>query len=238
MTGVFFGCTLLLQEDLKRSLETFLNKINLDYEPIGIDECCGIPLILSGFIDEAKKHGEKVLKKLKDKNIDKIITHCPHCYTAFKHEYPEKLDINHNIPVFHFTQFVWDLIKNGRIKLEKKVNLKIVYHDPCYIGRQGDQIFEEPRSILNCINGITLVEFEMNRDASTCCGGGGLLRAVYPKLSLEVSKEKIELQAKPLGVDAIVSCCPFCDVNLKEGVEELKTDIKVYDIVNMLEEAL
>lgn len=238
MKGVFFGCTLLLQEELRNSLENFLKKINLDYEPIGVDECCGIPLILSGFIDEAKIHGNKVIKKIYEKNIDTIITHCPHCYTAFKHEYPEKLGIKHNIPVFHFIQFVWDLIKDGKVRLEKQVNLKVVYHDPCYIGRQGDKIFEEPRNILNSINGLKLFEFELNQEKSTCCGGGGLLRAVYPKISVEVAKEKIELQARPLGVDAIVSCCPFCDVNIKEGANELKTDIKVYDIVNILEEAL
>lgn len=238
MKGVFFGCTLLLQEELKKSLENFLRKINLNYEPIGVDECCGIPLILSGFVEEAKEHGKRVLNKFKDKNIDTIITHCPHCYTAFKKEYPEKLGIQHNIPVYHFTQFIWDLIKNGKIKLEKELNLNVVFHDPCYIGRQGEKIFEEPRNILNHVKGIKLKEFELNKDASTCCGGGGLLRAVYPKLSVEVAKEKIELQTKPLGVDAIVSCCPFCDVNLKEGANELKTEIRVLDIVNILEEAL
>jgi len=238
MTGVFFGCTLLLQEDLKRSLESFLKKINLNYEPLGIDECCGIPLILSGFTKEAREHGIKIANKFKEKNIDKIITHCPHCFTAFKHEYSEKLGINMNIPVFHLTQFVWDLMKDGRLKTKREVNLKVVYHDPCYTGRQGDKIFEEPRNILNSIKGINLVEFDLNRDNSTCCGGGGLLRAVYPKLSVEVAKEKIELQSTGLGVDAIVSCCPFCDVNLKEGADELKTKIKVYDLVNILEEAL
>jgi Fe-S oxidoreductase len=129
------------------------------------------------------------------------------------------------------------LIRKGELKIKKEFNRKVVYHDPCYLGRQGDGIYDEPRNILKSIQGLEILEFEQNRDKSTCCGGGGLLRAFLPKLSVEVAKEKIELQT-PQNVDGIVSCCPFCDINLKEGADEIKTKIKVYDLVNILEEAL
>lgn len=238
MLGVFFGCTLLLQQDLKKSLEDFLKKAGVKYLPIGMDECCGIPLILSGYTEEAKSHARKIRNRMKKRKITTLVTHCPHCYTAFKHEYPEKLHVSVPFKVLHFSQFAWNLIKKGKIKPKKRMDLKVVYHDPCYIGRQGDEIYEESRNILKSIPGVKLAEFESNRDKATCCGGGGLLRAVLPRLSVEVAKEKIELQALPLNIDAVVSCCPFCDTNLKEGAEELKDSVKVYDLVNILEESL
>jgi Fe-S oxidoreductase len=239
MLGIFYGCTLTMQEDLKNALTTFLDKAKVSYIPIGTDQCCGIPLIISGNIEKAKGYGKKVKQTLESKGIKTLVTNCPHCYTAFAHEYQEVLGIEMPFKVRHFSQFVLDLIKEGKIKLSKDVKLKAVYHDPCYIGRQCGQIYEEPRQVLRSIQGIDLKEFALNREESTCCGGGGLVRAVLPRLSVEIAKEKLELQALPLGVDSVISACPFCYINIKEGAEELKEPpLKVYDLIQILSEAI
>lgn len=239
MLGIFYGCTLILQEDLKNALVTFLEKAKVSYIPLGTDQCCGIPLIISGNIDKAKGYGKKVKQTLEVKNIKTLVTNCPHCYTAFAHEYGEVLGIEMPIKVRHFSQFVLDLVCEGKIKLSKDVKLRAAYHDPCYIGRQSGQIYEEPRTVLRSIPGVDLKDFELAREESTCCGGGGLVRAVLPRLSVEIAKEKLELQAVPLGVDSVISACPFCYINIKEGAEELKEHpFKVYDLVQVLAEAV
>ena len=239
MVGIFYGCTTMIEESLRKALETFLKKTGIEHERLGIEQCCGIPLILSGSVKEAKEHAKKMIEQISTKNIDTLVTSCPHCYTAFSHEYPELLGIEVPFKTLHFSQFAWDLIEKGKIKPSKKVNLKLTYHDPCYIGREGSDIYDEPRNVLKSIPGIELREMDFNHKQTTCCGAGGLLRAVLPKLSVEIAKEKIEFQVVPLGVDGIVSSCPFCYLNLKEGAaEHTDNGVKAYDLVQLLVESL
>ncbi len=239
MVGIFFGCTTMIEESLRQALETFLEKAGIEYERLGVDQCCGIPLILSGSIDEAKQHAERVVEQIKTKGVDRLVTSCPHCYTAFSHEYPDMLGIDVPFQTLHFSQFARELIREGKIKPSKKVALKLTYHDPCYIGRKGDDIYDEPREVLMAIPGVELVETNFNRRETTCCGAGGLLRAVLPKLSVEIAKEKIESQVVPAGAEGVVSSCPFCYLNLREGAAEFTDkEVGAYDLVQLLVESL
>ncbi len=239
MVGIFFGCTTMIEEGLRKALEAFLDKSGIDHLKLGTDQCCGIPLILSGSIEEAKEHGQKVVEQINSESVDRLVTSCPHCYTAFSHEYPDVLDVEVPFQTLHFSQFARELIKEGKIKPSKRVALKLTYHDPCYIGRKGDGIYDEPREVLSSIPGIELVEMDFNRKQTTCCGAGGLLRAVLPKLSVEIAKEKIESQVLPVGARGIVSSCPFCYLNLREGTAELTDgEVGAYDLVQLLVESL
>jgi len=235
--GIFYGCTTRANPRLKGNLDKVLEKMGEEVIPMGLDICCGAPLILAGYMEEAKKQAKKVVETIRAKGIDTLITPCPHCFTIIGKEYSELLDVSiEGISVLHITQFVADVIKNGKLKIKNEVKKKISYHDPCYIGRQGPGIYDEPREILSAIPGIELIEPELTKEESTCCGGGGLLRAYLPRLSVEVSKEKMENQFSPLGVDTVVSACPFCFLNLAEGAEG--TGIEVNDILEILVKAL
>lgn len=239
MLGIFFGCTTMIEENLRKALETFLEKTGIEHERLGTDQCCGIPLVLSGSIEEAKQHARRVVEQTKAKNVHKLVTSCPHCYTAFSHEYPDLLGIEVPFQTLHFSQFARELIKDGKIKPSKRVALTLTYHDPCYLGRKGNDIYDEPRQVLLAIPGIQLKEMGFNRRQTTCCGAGGLLRAVLPKLSVEIAKEKIESQVVPIGAEGIVSSCPFCYLNLREGAAELpEKGIGAYDLVQLLAQAL
>jgi Fe-S oxidoreductase len=121
----------------------------------------------------------------------------------------------------HMMSFIRDMLREGRISFTDPVDIKLVYHDPCYLGRKGSDLYDEPREVLSAIPGLELVEPAMTRRQATCCGGGGLVRPVYPRICLEVAKEKLDQQFLPLGVDGVVSACPFCYLNLKEGAEDL-----------------
>lgn len=235
--GIFYGCTTRANTQLKGNLDRVLEDIGEEIIPEGLDICCGAPLILAGYIDEAKKQAEKVIHRIEEKGIDTLITPCPHCFTIIGKEYSELLGIDtEGISVLHITQFLIDAIKNGKLKFKNEVKMKISYHDPCYIGRQGPGIYDEPREILSSIPGIELIDTELTKEKATCCGGGGLLRAYLPRLSVEVAKEKMETQFSPLGVDTVVSSCPFCFLNLAEGAEG--TDIQVKDILEILIKAM
>jgi len=235
MIGVFFGCTVLLFEELRSSLEAFFRKARIPYEPFGVDRCCGIPLLLAGFQKEAEENGRRLVEDISQKGISTLVTSCPHCYRAFSKEFPHRFGLSAPFKTLHFTQFVADLIRRGKIRFTKPVDLKLTYHDPCYLGRMGEKIYREPREVLASIPGLKMKEMEHNRDRATCCGGGGLVRAYLPILSEAVAQEKMESQVRPTGVTGIVSSCPFCYFNLKEGAEEAEEGkIGVYDLVELL----
>ncbi len=233
--GLFFGCTILLFKELRSALESFFHKAKIRYEPLGIDRCCGIPLLLAGFQKEAAENGKRLVEDISQKGISTLVTTCPHCYRAFSNEFPHRFGLSTPFKVLHFTQFAADLIRRGRIILSKPVDLKVAYHDPCYLGRMGEGIYQEPREVLTSIPGLKVEEMEHNRDEATCCGGGGLVRAYLPILSSAVAREKIEFQVRPTGVAGVVSSCPFCYFNLKEGAEEADGgEIGVYDLAELL----
>ncbi len=235
--AVFYGCTTRSNPKLKQNLDKFLDLVGDEFVREGEDICCGAPLLLAGYKDEARKQAEKVVERFKSKGIDTLITPCPHCFTIIGKEYEHVLGVEmKGIKVEHITQFLAKSIEEGKIRLKNKVDIKVSYHDPCYIGRQGRGIYEEPRKVLSSIDGVELKETELTKDATTCCGGGGLLRAYLPKLAVEVAKEKIDSQIKPLGVGAVVSSCPFCFLNLSEGAE--KSDIEVMDILDVVIKAM
>ncbi len=190
--------------------------------------------MLAGATKEAKKQAKRVEDEIKKSGVDVVVTPCAHCYTTIKAELP-KLTGNkkRTYKVLHLSQFINKLIKDGKVKLKNPVKAVVCYHDPCYIGRKGDGVYDEPREILKAIPGVKFKEIEFSHDKSSCCGGGGLVRAYLPLLSIEVSKDKIEKQFIPAGAEVLVSSCPFCYQNLYEGGESFE-NIEVMDIIELL----
>ncbi len=235
--AVFYGCTTRSNPELKRNLDKFLELLGEDFVKEGQDICCGAPLLLAGYREDAKKQAEKVVERFRKEGVDTVITPCPHCFTIIGREYEHVLGVDmEGIKVEHITQFLARAVREGKIKLKNTLKIKISYHDPCYIGRQGGGIYDEPREVLSSINGVELLDTELTKEAAKCCGGGGLLRAYLPKLAVEVAKEKIDTQFAPLEVNTVVSSCPFCYLNLKEGAQ--KSGIEVKDILDIVLKAM
>ena len=117
-------------------------------------------------LSDARKPEHRDTKK---HNIKKILTHCPHCLNTIKNEYPQ---FGGEFEVIHHSEFISNLIKEGKIRLQKELNSVATYHDSCYLGRYND-IYNPPRSILNAISGIKLKEMDRTMDKSFCCGAGG-----------------------------------------------------------------
>ncbi len=228
MIGIFYGCTTRANEKLRKNLEKFFEKIEIEYVPLGMDICCGAPLFLSGYYNEFLKQAEEVKEHIHD--FDLVITPCPHCFMMFYKEYAE-CGIKIRPKVMHITEYVKKLLDEGRIRFKTKLNKKVVYHDPCYLGRQGKGIYDEPRVVLDKAV-RERVELCFSRENSTCCGAGGLVRAYLPKLCIEVAKEKIETQIRCLNVDVITSACPFCYQNFLEASEG--TGIEVMDFLEII----
>jgi len=94
----------------------------------------------------------------------------------------------------------------------KPLDITVTYHDPCHLGRHN-QVYQQPRQVIEGI--CRLVEMKANRKAARCCGGGGGVRAGYKDLSLQMARRRLE--DVPDGVDYIVTSCPLCIRNLRDG---------------------
>lgn len=210
---IFFpGCTAAYRmKGIYDGTRHLLDEMGVSYEiPEGM-VCCGSPLMRIGYDAE----------EVKSKNLDildrKVLVSCAGCHAALANDYE-------GVEVEHFVEFLASRI--GEMNL-KPLHMKIMYHDPCHLGREFG-IYDEPRRIIGSIPDVELVEFSENRENSRCCGGGGGLRSWNPDKAAELAKERMR-EAEEMGVDAVVSACPFCKLNL-----QAVTQIEVLDITELL----
>ncbi|SMQ87022.1 Fe-S oxidoreductase [Bacillus sp. OV166] len=168
-------------------------------------------------------------------NVKKIVTIDPHAYNTFKHEYPE---FGLEAEVYHHTEVIYQLIKEGRIKPTLDVNETLVYHDSCYIGRYNG-IYDIPREILKAIPGLKVVEMERNLENAMCCGAGGGMMWLEETQGKRVNIERTE-QALQLNPTTIGSNCPYCLTMLSDGTKakEVEEQIKTLDIAEIVEHSL
>ena len=219
-----------------RATVSILKKANVDFGILGNRaSCCGESVRKAG--DEGVFGGlaQNNISAFEELGVKKIIVSSPHCYHTFKNEYP---DLGGNFEVMHFTQYLLELMKQGRLKLTKEVNSKATYHDPCYLGRHND-IYDEPREVLKSIPGLELIELPDHRENSLCCGGGGGRIWMETKSGERFSDIRLE-QALALGANVLAVACPYCMLNFNDSALTLnKSDaIKVRDIAELVQEAL
>jgi Fe-S oxidoreductase len=151
-----------------------------------------------------------------------------------KFEYPVMLGRKPDFEVMHAVQYLHEQLTTGKLKVEQG-NEKIIYHDPCELGRLGG-IIKEPREALAKMTS-ELIEFDEHGIDSKCCGGGGLLQSVNNDMRLNIVKEKLD-EAVEKGAEMLVSACPACKLAFVDGVREFKHDIEVSDIHELIAKRL
>ena len=213
-----------------------LKKADVDFGILGIKEsCCGESVRKAGNEGVFQSLAQSNISAFTEAGVNKIVTTSPHCYHTFKNEYPE---FGGNFEVVHFAQYLAELIKQGRLNFTKEVNKRVAYHDPCYLGRHNN-IFNEPREILNSIPGIELVEIPNYRENSLCCGGGGGRIWLETKKGERFSDLRIE-QAVEVGASILAVACPYCMLNFEDSVLTLgkSESIEVRDIAELVQQAI
>ena len=164
--------------------------------------------------------------------VKKIITTCPHCFNTLKNEYP---DFGAKFEVVHHTDYMLELVALKKLQPTKPVRAKVVYHDSCYLGRYND-IYESPRTILQGIPGVELVEAEgVNKKKGLCCGAGGAQMFMEEQNSNRVNVKRT-LQLLDTGATTIASACPFCMTMLSDGIKSQSKEetVRNMDVVEML----
>ena len=212
------GClTKVVLKDILEKYKKILKDEGIDFIVLRDQEmCCGSPAKNAGAKDEFKRLAEKNLKIFKEHGVDRIISNCPACVAVFRIDYPEILGDKWDIEVQHMTEVI-DIEKMPQKKMTGKT---ATYHDPCHLGRVLG-IYDQPREIIKKA-GYELVEMELTRNKSFCCGGGGGLKSNDTELSNSIAKDRVEL-AKQTKADVLITSCPMCVANLKENSGGLET---------------
>jgi Fe-S oxidoreductase len=197
--------------------------------------------------DPARRMGNEYLWQLQaQQNIDtfgrytvrKIIASCPHCFNTIANEYPQ---LGGTYEVVHALQLVQDLIADKRITLGAGPVESVAYHDPCYLGRHNG-IYEDPRAVLDAIDGVRRMEIEPHhRERGFCCGAGGGRMWMEEKVGQRVNHRRVEQilaagDAKGERPAKVASGCPFCLIMLDEGVgaKGIQDELKPVDVLELV----
>ncbi len=231
----FVGCMASFSpvvQDIPGAFVEVLDRAGVNFTIMAEDEwCCGYPLIVGGMKDEIKQliaHNTEAVRKTGAK---KMVFSCPSCYHTFKHEYDIK-----GVEMLHHTQYLKQLIDEGKIELKEKVELYGAYHDPCDLGRNSG-IYDEPRDVVAAIPGLKHREFTDNREMALCCGGGGDIEILDPDLSSHVSMDIVD-EAGEIGIDTIITACQQCKRVIKGATIKSKSGHKVLDISEVVLQAM
>jgi len=213
-----------------------LNKAEIDFGILGAKEnCCGESIRKTGDEKLFRHLAKENIKTFIDNGVKKILVSSPHCYHTFKNEYTE---FKVNFEVRHVSQYLFELIKEGRLKLTREYAKKVTYHDPCYLGRHNG-VYDEPREVLKKVPGLELVEMIDSRQDSLCCGGGGGgIWMDIPK-GERFSDLRLE-QAIETGAEVLVTACPYCITMFEDSrlTRENPDVIEVRDITEVVQEAI
>lgn len=174
---------------------------------------------------------EKNIKEFEKNGVTKIVTIDPHAYNIFKNEYP---DLGFEAEVIHHTQMLYDLVMEGKLKPEGKIEQRLTYHDSCYLGRYNG-VYDPPREILKAIPGLELVEMERSFDNGMCCGAGGGLMWSEETTGNRINVARTE-QALAVNPSMISSACPYCLTMLSDGTKakDVDQDISTMDVAEIL----
>lgn len=235
----FTGCYLSYDRRLRKvatATADILNKAGIDFGILGSKEnCCGESIRKAGDEELFRRLARENIKTFIDNGVRKVLVSSPHCYHTFKNEYPEFMV---HFEVIHASQFVFELIEQGRIELKKDYGKKVTYHDPCYLGRHNN-VYDEPREVLRRVPALELVEMADSRENSLCCGGGGGRIWMDTPKGERFSDLRVD-QATEVGAQVLATSCPYCITNFEDSRLALKDSdaLEVRDILEIVQEAM
>lgn len=223
--ALFTGCMVDkklpdIGHDLMEVLEANGIEVDVPEEQV----CCGSPLINTG----QSKYVQELVDKNKEvfKDYDTVITVCAGCGATLKNKHPE---YGSELNVMDISEFLIDKLDYDKMN---DLDMKVTWHDPCHLSR-GQDIRDEPREILENIKGVEFVEMQ---HPCQCCGAGGGVKSGEPEIALTLASDKAR-KIKDTGAEAVITICPFCQLNLQDGLDNEKVDAKAMNLVHLLKKA-
>jgi Fe-S oxidoreductase len=228
------ACYDIRSRNIARSLARLLQRAGVSFGVIGQEEsCCGESLRKVGDEQGFLRLASANVELFKSRGVKKIITISPHCYYAFTRDYRQ---LGADFEVIHSSQLLRKLVSEGTLKVSYRLNKRITYHDPCYLGRQSDET-EAPRRVLGWA-GLNLVEMAHSRRDALCCGaGGGQMWKEEEPGDQRVSALRLA-EAQATSAALLATACPFCNRMLGDASAQAGGMVPVKDVAELLVEAI
>jgi Fe-S oxidoreductase len=208
----------------------------IKFAVLGAEEVCtGDPARRLGAEYIFQMLAEQNIETLNGHNVKKIVTACPHCFNIIFNEYPQ---FQGYFEVVHHTEFLADLVRQGRLKPSASMEKSITYHDPCYLARHND-VWEGAREVIEAIPGTEYGELHRHGHSTFCCGAGGGRMWMEERMGKKMNIERTD-EALASASDTLAVGCPFCNIMLSDGITERHADDKmaVRDVAQLLLEAV
>jgi Fe-S oxidoreductase len=225
------GALIVRNQKVVRATAQLLEKAGVKFAILGREEkCTGDPARRIGNEFLFEMMAKDNVETLNGYGVKKIVTSCPHCFNTFRNEYPQ---FGGRYEVFHHSEFLAQLVKEGKLEATLPTDKTVTFHDPCYLGRHNG-VTEAPRQLVQLASKKS-VEMKMNREQGFCCGGGGGMSFVDEPKDKRVNQERAR-QALETGADIVAVGCPFCMTMLEDGINARRgvRDVKVMDIAELL----
>jgi Fe-S oxidoreductase len=199
------------------------------------ESCCGESVRKAGNYEVFERLARSNIDAFRASGVREVIVTSPHCFRTFKDEYPP---MGAEFQVVHITQYLARAMDEDRLGFKKSFPKRVVYHDPCYLGRHS-AIYDEPRKILGAIPDLILMDELRSRENTLCCGGGGARIWMETKKGERFSDILVE-QAVSLGAEVIATACPYCILNLKDSVLTMgkENELDVRDLSEIVDEVM
>lgn len=237
------GCAGALDERARkttRALVGLLQQAGVSFAVLGPGESCtGDPARRMGNEYLYQTQAAQNIETLKGAGVRKVIASCPHCFNTIGREYPA---LGGDFEVVHHSQLLEELVRSGRLKPSRRVDSKVTYHDPCYLGRHN-RVYDEPRGVIDSVPGVETVEMHRHRDRGFCCGAGGARMWMEERIGKRVNVERTD-EALGTGADVVGTACPYCLIMLDDAVRErqaggqISGDVRVLDIAQILSQSV
>jgi Fe-S oxidoreductase len=221
----FAGCMSHLTPSIKQSMHRIFEEAGIRYANLDEHEsiCCGRPMMLSGMKEQAGEMIRKNKTLIEQTGAKILVTSCPICFRVFNEEY------RLNIQIMHHTQYLYYLLRTGKLETAKTYR-RVVYHDPCELGR-GSGIYEEPRFVIQRLT--SLKENDDTRSQSLCCGGSLANTLLTSGEQKQLAAETINTLVTP-GTEAIITSCPLC----KKTFAKANNRYEIIDIAELVASCL
>ena len=233
MIGLWTGCTARIRApEVKESAESILSYLNIPFEEIDEDYCCGAPLEVLGFMNDFKENLSKVEKVLSSKKYSNIITLCPECLYVFKRYLPQTISRK----ILHISSYLAKYANALFKKTFSENNITVYYHEPCALSRKLQ--YDVTEEILEKIPGLKILGSSLKGKYSTCCGAGGGVFIYAPDIAIEAASEKIETEVIPSGAEYLIVSCPVCYMVFKYAIALKEYSIKLLYLTQFIQETI
>jgi Fe-S oxidoreductase len=262
------GCRVCSDQHLwKAAIDAIMlfQKGGVDIGILGEHElCCGSRAYQMGYKEDFLKQAQKTVALIQKTGASILVTGCADCYYAFKVLY-DKFGLKNKLEVLHITEYLDRLLKEGKLKPARRVDVKVTYHDPCHLGRLGEPyvhwkgkpvpgnirifdppkefrrgtygVYEAPRNVLKSIPGLKLVEMTRIKEYAWCCGGGGGVAESNPEFARWTARERIA-EADSTQAEVLATACAGCEQIVTAAIQESGSHLQVFDVVELLKKAI